>query len=553
MKELRKIKEDFMEGISMDFPISSAKDIMTKGTLALLALSITTGAMASTLPNQTELKNSVEISSVETLNSHFIDCHDHKHEVIHVNDVLNGNKSTQNQNYPEGADSGIQVKNPEHLLELTPDNFKDIISNGKSGVYKHPFVEGEVATFIFDNDSRENPFAHVSQQLMDLGLDREGFATEYRDLGVYHAAKEHIFQEQPHSSHSQFVHDHYDDPNYSKIFTGKAGKTGQFDDDAYIDILSTMIHEAGHSLKHQQSSGWNKIFNGYEAGIRSETSSFTVEGLMGYQFAKKANLEEVFMDGFNFSGMTGHQILKSEGSSDTHLHSPASAFLTEILNENPDMVMEMTPNDIVEIADVISNESINYDFKSELKGKYEEDASEMHQIIKSYDKASKSTPDKFSKYESIIETHYDKIDQTERLSKKQEDIIKANEAINFLNNTDAVDLDFESFKELFVNEKMEDAIGSSKTLKLTDKDINHNIAEVSLDGFVSKVKNNEKVSEIMKRISNDLSSSHEIDNSVPRIDEMEDGLLKDLSSEMDQVKTKEDITKTAKNSNKFKM
>lgn len=527
MKKLRELKESFINDISNNFSKSSAKKIMTKSTLALLAVSITSGAMASTMPVNQGLNN----TEIKTMNQYFTDCHDHSHEMTHINDIINKNKIkvSENTKYPKGEQSGLQIENPEYLLELTPKNFKEIIKNGISGVYKHPFVEGEVATFIFDNDKRENPFSIISKQLIDLGLDREGFASEYRGLASLHAIEKNVFFNEPHSSHLQFKHEHYDDTNFSKIYTGNKN----LEESDYIEILNTIIHESAHSLKHQQGDNWDHIFNGYEQGIKAETSSFTAEGLMGYKFAKEAGHEKIFLDLYGYSGMTGHEILRVKGSNDTHLYSPASAFITKLLEDNPDMIISMTDKEIVKISDVISDASINYNFKDDFEEFLKEEASEMYQIVQKISDKENDEYGSTKRYKEIINKRYDQLNIDNGLSSKDQDVVKMKEVFDLFEE-DAAKLSYDDFKDFYIENKMEDLLGNSDTLKLTDKNINHLITKISLDGFVSEVGNNKDISKIMNRISSKNNQSILAkEKTLTNTELAEQDLLKEISKDLE--------------------
>ncbi len=548
MKKLRELKESFMDDISNNFSISSAKKIMTKSTLALLAVSITSGAMASTMPVNKDLKS----AEIKVMNQHFTECHDHSHEIRHINDIINKNKIklSENTQYPKGEQSGLQIENPEHLLELTPKNFKEIIKNGISGVYKHPFVEGEVATFIFDNDKRENPFSIISKQLVDLGLDREGFASEYRGLASLHAIEKNVFFNEPHSSHLQFKHEHYDDTNFSKIYIGNKNLEEESD---YIEILNTIIHESAHSLKHQQGDNWDHIFNGYEQGIKAETSSFTAEGLMGYRFAKEAGHEKIFLDLYGYSGMTGHEILRVEGSSDTHLYSPSSAFTTKLMEENPHIIMSMTDKDIVKISDVISEASINYDFKDDFKEFLKEESTEMYKLVQGISDKEDDKYGSTKKYKEIINKRYDQLNINNGMSLKDQNVVKIKEGFDLFDE-DAAKLSYDDFKDFYIENKMDDLLGNSETLKLTDKNINHLITKISLDGFVSEVENNKEISKIMNRISSKNNESILVKEEILTNAELaEQDLLKELDQDLAK-KTPENNNRNINNTtNKLKI
>lgn len=539
MEQLRKIKNNFMDTISNGFPLSSAKKIMSKGTLALLAVSISSGAMAHSLQEEPTLNHLSNTASIELMNDNFHDCQDHDVKLKEINDIVNKNKIGKNFDgqYPVGEDSGIQVKNPEHLLELTPENFKEIIKNGISGVYKHPFVEGEVSTLIFDNDKRDDPFKIITEQLIDLGLDREGFAAEYRGLVLSDTIKKNVFGQQARSSHIQLNHEHYDDTNASNIYTGNPET---FDDSSYTNILSTILHEAAHSLKHQQNTAYDRVFNNFERGVKSETSSFTAEGLASFKFMKKAEelgqsdeIVETFLNNYGYEGMQGQEILKIKGSSDTHLHSPASAFVMKMINENPEIVMGMSNKDIVTIADIVSDESLEYNFKDDFETTLATTANQAYDMMQGIHQQNEDNPKSVERYKKLLNQKYENVMDKEHFSPSDLGVVKAKEAFDYFEEG-SHNLSLSDFTEKYTNDKMEEYLDGESQLRLIDRDINHLIADVPLDNFINKVENNEKISSIIDRISNEIKEKNEINTpeiKMESIDDMENNLLSSLKED----------------------
>lgn len=521
MKKLREIKEDFIEGLSDSFTKTKMKNIMTRSTAALLALSISSGAFACALP------------------SHEHANHDHK--IYTIQDAMNGTI----QKAMEGEQSGIVVKNPEYLKEFTPENFKEVIDNGESGVYKHPFLEGEVATFMFDNDKSDDVYKDITIQLGKLGVDQEGFGSEYRGLKQWKAVSD-AFLGGAHSSHLQFNHELYDDTNTSAIYVDSMKER---DATSYMNLVTTMLHEAGHSLKDQQLSSWDRALNSFEPTIKAENSSFVIGHLSSYQFATKIGVvdgvdyKEVYLNNFETESMMAHQILEAKNSGDAHLYNPNSYVLTDMMKNQGYMVNELSNPELVKLAAVLSDKAIDYDFIDEYKEKKELEAIGLFTMVKSIEDYEKRDPSVAKNFKNAIEIAYDKIDLDKPLSKKMSDVVIQKKMFDYYEDG-ASDMIKEEFIEMYINDSIDDEIGKN-SLKLSDKGSNHIIASLSMENYYSSFKDSKDYKEI---IEPKLEKENLVKNTLAAENEMIDELKKETS----QTNKKDRENKQIK-SNKLKV
>lgn len=372
----------------------------------------------------------------------------------------------------------------------------EIISNGISGVYKHPFIEGEIVSFIFDNDQRDNPYQEVGKQLMDLGVDTEGLGPEYRDLEKWKIVGEVFLNRESHSSHSQFKHDHYDDTNLSKIYTGK----NPDDEHNKISLLTTMFHEAAHSLAHQQISTLDIMLINHGAFLRAENSAYVAGNLKAFQFVHEVDRIEqekgieglemskvdLFMENFNAEGMMAHQILVSKGSLDAHLYDQSYMVLNEMYENHPEVVLALSDSDIVELADLISQESLDFDFTPVYKEKLMSTGGDLYKLMENLDKMGRLEPEKLKAYSDKLNSFYDDLDLDNIHSTKDQNVVLMKEALDYYVDG-ALKMNSDEFKEYYSNNKIEDVLDGDP-LKLTNLDSNHLIGALSMDAFKDKIK-----------------------------------------------------------------
>lgn len=540
MERLKKIKNDFIENLPDDF-LSKSKNIMNKSVMAILALSISTGAMAST---------------VNELQSSNLKGYDVKNVLIQDFNTSIKNDNFNNS-YPSGIQSGIQIKNPQHLMKLTPQNFKYVIDNKISGVYAHPVLEGEVITYYFNDDPREDDlFKIISNQFHDLGLDSQGFASEYRAHKMISSAQKTIGQNVP-SHHIQISHELYDDPNFTFMNLNKKLDNALNDEEErhyqevfYASNLYTMYHEAFHAIGKklednnkpnltifQKIFGTNHItseldeygqqmnivehaFTGHDKKVKAESQSFVGGHLMAYIISQQPESKiskEAFLDSFEGDTRDSGDYLMAKGSRDPHLYGPAYKVLNKLFQNNHDELMSMLPTGenqipekVVNLSNRIAIESVTFDFYPEIERNIEKKAVVFFEgLTKSIQEASEKEFGYFDKNEFVdefIKLYENKIDSfdLDKITPREKDIIEAYESLKiFQDNPELLD-DYKGFVQAKIDLFVENELDGNKSVKLVDIDYKHHIASIPMDSFVSHI---EQTKEFKESIGNVISNN----------------------------------------------
>lgn len=306
---------------------------------------------------------------------------------------------------------GTTIKNPEFLYEITPDNYKYIIRNGISGVYANPALEGEITVLYFNNDKRDNPHNLIRNQFIELGNSSFGYENDFRMLELYKFSSTAIkgFAKSVHSFSSN--HGYKTDANTALIVVDNLDK------DTYntvnITTMSTILHESAHGYENTR---WSKEapvfalvtdFKYWEA--EEEISARSGDRILTHQFAEKTG-ELKNLKLFKDINIVPQLILDPQNT-DGHLNYFVDHTFNDVVKEYPDVIRNMSKNQIYKYSTEMVKQSNEYDFTRDLMDKIKN-----HIIENNFDKYLDST----SKY-----THLKRIEFFENQVNGLEDIIES--------------------------------------------------------------------------------------------------------------------------------
>ncbi|MEZ9709427.1 hypothetical protein AB4254_12170 [Vibrio breoganii] len=496
MNKLDAITSDFNESLGNSYPITKNSKIYQKAVLGLLISSITTGAFAGIPTDYDTVQLSQSVVSSQTANiapnaSHISS----SANLTALKDAdLIITESSKAQYSQPGIQSGLEVPNPDKLYEITNDNYDRIIDERISGVYVHPLLEGEIITVIFDQDSREDVFSLIKDQLHNAGInDHHGFASEYRSVKSNAFVQSDIMGNKLSSVQVQLPHDKHPDPNVIVMRPGA--------NDSNFITLGTLIHEAGHSIDYQQISVWDNTFNKFEAHVKAEIHTNVIERQFMHAWAEKHNAQEAYSEYIQLNNLLGQYVTSIEGSNDPHLFHPVAASTDYLIQNHSEKVAAFEPSQMIKVAEAITEHALSKDFTSGYA------LSQSAQAKINYEKGVEfytnfgDNPQAEELFITKIENALSDDTLSERAISKLND---AREIISVWIDLDVKHSSEAEFTKNFVNYKIDKEIGNSG-IYLTDINTKHHIANIDLSEYVQEAMN---LTTIKDALTAEVTSDH---------------------------------------------
>ena len=370
------------------------------------------------------------------------------------------------------------------LPKVNNSNFEDIIENNKSGVYQHPVYSDQIVTYQFEKDT--NSEIKIKNQLTKLGLSPEAYDKENN---LY----EWITTDSDKTSrHIQNPFGNKDeDINLCKIFPDNVGddalnedyqeelRRNGFDESFSPEQLSDMkkmdnyrkfhllMHEAGHSLKHQQMKIYDYVTFNKEMYIMLENSAETFANIKTIQLMNERGESPEFMNKYMEGKINSANVVTNNRfgfqTGDVHQYVPTTNIVADLVKTDLDYILNLTDQQIDMFSEVLSKESVSFDYASiyndEIKDKA---ASSSIKMLNSLQNTPKD------KIDFLIEQLEIKLDDPKSKTKSDYDDLKIMKVIlevssdnyEYLNEHKAIN---------YVNEKVLEKI---KDLEISSLDIN---------------------------------------------------------------------------------
>ena len=265
----------------------------------------------------------------------------------------------------------------EQLKTLDPSNFEDVMNEKVSGVYKHPFNEGEVIALSFTEDPYSNSriMSDLYVQFKDYGnLNFSKFLDNSSNFYLNTSTKENTNTNS--SSHIQDPFELGFDVNYTVVDTKNS-----FLPQDILDVhpeyekferYFIYIHETGHSLESQQMNLIDfaeSLFNKDDL-MRMENSSDFVAAIMTAQYMneKGQSLEQIedFLMTISKERINDLGNVKITNEIAAHITSSTLYVAIEMIRTNPEKVLNLQPKEIENIADVVSEMAITNNYSSDV-------------------------------------------------------------------------------------------------------------------------------------------------------------------------------------------
>ncbi|MEZ8293441.1 hypothetical protein AB6D11_06260 [Vibrio splendidus] len=260
------------------------------------------------------------------------------------------------------------------VKEVTEENYRTIINEKVSGIYKHPLYEGKLSTYHFRNDTSAEQ--EIKADLRELGLSESNFDYNYSILKLVEG----------NSGTSRHIQDPigiYEDINYSFINKDASekieGKIVTFDEHAIQEdlVYFVMMHEAGHSVTEQQMSIFDfaKIPFSRSQFIYMENSSDAIGLIKTIQMMHNSGrdiehidrvIDNIFKSRETINGMNKSEERLPVSEFDViHRTVPTLRVVQMMYSENPKSIINMSNSEVLAVAEIVANTVMDHDFKSD--------------------------------------------------------------------------------------------------------------------------------------------------------------------------------------------
>lgn len=282
----------------------------------------------------------------------------------------------------ENIDLNPIAKAAPKLKKINGDNYEDIVSNNKSGVYQHPVYKDQVITYEFQDDTDSD--LKIKKQLESFGISPEAYDIEN---GLYQLVTSDSSTQSRHIQ-NPFGNESID-INLSKIFNNSYTELDDLSDEERPEYEKNqnynsyyvLMHEAGHSLKHQQMKAYDFLSFDKNVYVMLENSaeSFAIIKTVKLMHEKGEDQETInkFTEYKIKSGMEVTQNVFNRGF-DVHQYVPSLNIISDLVKTDLDYILNLTDEQIDGVSEVIAKEAVRFDYSkiynSEIRHEMEEDS-----------------------------------------------------------------------------------------------------------------------------------------------------------------------------------
>lgn len=238
-----------------------------------------------------------------------------------------------------------QYSKDEPLREINHENFNDIVSGKVSGVFQHPFNKDKVIALSFADD----PDSH-NRIGADLNL-------KYSEEGNYNFSK--ILDK-----HSDFYHHSSANVNNDLIEENLSSRE--------YENYFIFAHELAHSLEHQQMDLIDfaeSLFSKNELIEMENSSDFAASIMIAQYMSKAGENNETIITFLSELSEDRFSVRPAEDQHNGKMQHPTSSSIyvaMKMLERNPELVLAMEPEQVVEVAGVVAEMAVRHDYKNDL-------------------------------------------------------------------------------------------------------------------------------------------------------------------------------------------
>lgn len=265
--------------------------------------------------------------------------------------------------------------------KVDSSNYQEILENKLSGVYQHPVYKDQIVTYQFPDDPESAD--KIKSQLAELGLSPSAFDDEnrlYRLVTVEDATT---------SRHVQNLFgDDDDDINLCKIFTKnieidalneeyqeyleKEGMGEDYTEEELAELkkkelyegYNLLMHEAAHSLKHQQMKPID--FINPSVYIMLENSSEAFATVKTIQLMNELGEDSEYINNYLQERVTSSNSVTENlldlRANDPHQQVPTSNLLKHLGEKNMEYLLNLSDEQLDKFSEVVAKEAANYNF-----------------------------------------------------------------------------------------------------------------------------------------------------------------------------------------------
>ena len=272
------------------------------------------------------------------------------------------------------------------------DNYKDIILNRKSGIFKHPIDPKQVVTIIFEDneESKNNILETLKKYNLNESILKKVNENQKHKNKSYH--QEYFKENKEKDLNEVYMFDHAFDVlnEIDKAYLSKEEQNEKVTLKAYGAIM----HEIAHTFPSQQMSELtdSELDRLYYSNpdkirfqIRREISADAFCFVKQIQLLKDPEKISVFMTDL-------YQWKRKFLGVDTHQSYPAMKMIYDISKNDLNYLLKMNDKDIDIFSDVIARESLLVNFADAYnKPTIEKGYEVFDEILEKYKEASQET------------------------------------------------------------------------------------------------------------------------------------------------------------------
>tara|TARA_Y100001960_G_scaffold171122_1_gene179446 strand:- start:20224 stop:21678 length:1455 start_codon:yes stop_codon:yes gene_type:complete len=377
-----------------------------------------------------------------------------------------------NKSKIENIDLNPIAKVAPTLEKINGDNYEEIVSNNKSGVYQHPVYKDQVITYEFNDDIDSD--LKIKKQLEELGISPEAYDIEN---GLYELVTSDSNTQSRHVQNP--FGDESIDINLSKIFNNNYTEIDDLSDEERpeyeknqkYDDYHLLMHEAGHSLKHQQMKTYDFLSFDKNVYVMLENSAESFAIMKTVQLLhEKGETHESINKFTEYKLKSGIGITENvfDRGFDVHQYVPSLNIISDLVKTDLDYILDLTDEQIDGVSEVIAKEAVNFDYAKIYNSEFNEELEEdSMKILKKLKQNSKKTIDHLS--EQIDNQLEDP--KTKRKYEKNEDLKKVKIILDTISENQK---EFYEYGDIdYIQEKaLEKANGMElSSLKIYERDI----------------------------------------------------------------------------------
>lgn len=312
------------------------------------------------------LKDSV---CIEHGNASFLSMRAMKAIALASSMALAGCASPAMQSVQDSIDMSYGQK---QIAEVNGKTFTDIVDHSKSGLYKHPLFDDKVVVFEFSHDKDASD--SIRNDLSEFGIDP--------DVYDWNRMLKDMLQDEKSlaSRHIQDPNPLNEDINYSYInqavYKDFRSQNPVNEDIARVMTLFVMMHEAGHSVEHQQVGAIDaaKLIFSQKQLYMLENSSDVIGSAKTINVLHESGASQDFINEFLDEAIRdrkavvrahNQEIENDSSHNPTHRTVPSLALVKSLYNKDPEQFHRLTNSDIEKMAEVIATKVIDYDFNKD--------------------------------------------------------------------------------------------------------------------------------------------------------------------------------------------